>query len=136
MISDIDIAAYFLDPDATFTKLQAKVQAAQIGGAALKQGLVADTLLSEELAAMGISKEMAAQGYQNVAAVLPKATFLSEISGTDKFTQKTAEDIYLKGLASEQRKLEKLSTQEANRFRGGAGTTRTSLTSKGTAGQV
>lgn len=136
MISDIDIAAYFLDPDATFTKLQAKVQAAQIGGAALKQGLVADTLLSEELAAMGISKEMAAQGYQNVAAVLPKATFLSEISGTDKFTQQTAEDIYLKGLASEQRKLEKLSAQEANRFRGGAGTTRTSLTSKGTAGQV
>lgn len=136
MITDTDIASYFLDPEMTLPKLNAKVQAAQIGGAALKQGLVADTAISEELAAMGVTKEMAAQGYQQVASVLPKATFLSEISGTDKFTQQTAEDIYLKGLASEQRKLEKLTTQEANRFRGGAGTTRTSLSSKGSAGQV
>ena len=119
-ITDKDIVSYFLDPKETETRLTTKVQAAQIGSAASRQGLVTNVLSAEDLAALGVTEAAANAGYAKVASVLPTATKLGEIEG-DAYTQAEAEGAYLKGLASEQRKLADLAAREQNRFLGASG---------------
>ena len=119
-VTDKDLVSYFLDPKETETRLTTKVQAAQIGSAAARQGLVTNVLSAEELAALGVTEATANTGYQKVASVLPTAMKLGEIEGTG-YTQAEAEGAYLKGLASEQRKLADLAAREQNRFLGASG---------------
>lgn len=119
-VTDKDLVSYFLDPKETETRLTTKVQAAQIGSAATRQGLVTNVLSAEELAALGVTEAAANVGYTKVAQVLPTAIKLGEIEGTG-FTQAEAEGAYLKGLASEQRKLSELAAREQNRFLGASG---------------
>lgn len=119
-VTDKDLVSYFLDPKETETRLTTKVQAAQIGSAARRQGLVTNVLSAEELAALGVTEAAANTGYAKVAQVLPTATKLGQLEGTE-FTQTEAEGAYLKGLASEQRKLSELAAREQNRFLGASG---------------
>jgi len=119
-VTDKDLVSYFLDPKETETRLTTKVQAAQIGSAASRQGLVTNVLSAEELAALGVTEAAANTGYAKVASALPTAMKLGELEG-DAYTQAEAEGAYLKGLASEQRKLADLAAREQNRFLGASG---------------
>ena len=136
MISDGDIVSYILKPAETLPKLEVKAQAAQIGGAFLRQGLATDVTSAEEYAAMGIDKARAEQGAAAVAEVLPRGQFLSEITaGSDAFTQKSAEDIYFKGLASAKRAQDQLRSAELARYSGSSGTSKASF-NQGTSGLI
>ena len=119
-VTDKDLVSYFLDPKETETRLTTKVQAAQIGSAASRQGLVTNVLNAEELAALGVTEAAANTGYAKVASALPTAMKLGELEGAG-YTQAEAEGAYLKGLASEQRKLADLAAREQNRFLGASG---------------
>ena len=94
-ISNADILAYTLDPQNALTNIKRKVTAAEIGGAALAQGLQAQGGTAESLAGQGITKAQAQQGYTEVAGILPRATQLSEIYGQGPYTQQTAKQKYL-----------------------------------------
>lgn len=136
MITDADIVSYFLKPTETLPKLEVKAQAAQIGGAFLRQGLATDVVSAEEYAAMGIDKARAEQGAAAVAEVLPRGQFLSDITaGAEDFTQKTAEDIYFKGLASAKRAQDQLRAAEIARYSASSGTSKVSF-SEGKSGLI
>jgi hypothetical protein len=128
MITDGDLVAYFLKPSETLPKLEVKAQAAKIGGAFLKQGLATDAVSAEEYVAAGVTEEQAQAGAAAVAEVLPRGEFLSDITaGAPDYTQKTAEEVYLKGLASAKRAQDQLRQAEIGRFSGSSGTNKTSL---------
>ena len=133
-ITDKDLVSYFLEPKDTLASLESKVNIASIGSTAMRQGLVADINTSQALSEMGITEDQAAAGYKNVATVLPDAKRLTAIEG-GKYTQADAEGAYLKNLASEQRKLAKLTEREQARFASSSGVNKTSLTSS-TTGQL
>jgi hypothetical protein len=128
MITDGDLVAYFLKPTETLPKLEVKAQAAKIGGAFLKQGLATDVVSAEEYVAAGVTEEQAQAAAAAVADVLPRGEFLSDITaGAADYTQKTAEEVYLKGLASAKRAQDQLRQAEIGRFSGSSGTNRASL---------
>lgn len=128
-----DIIGALLDPKEQLPQLQKKVTSAEIGGAALRQGLdisaAASTIQSERyknltqgtvgyetLQGLGVTKEEAVTGYQNIAAKLPRAEFLSSITGGADYTQVQAEQEEFMGLASAKRARQDLSAIEIGRF--------------------
>lgn len=134
-LTDKDIMAYFLAPKETLPKLEVKVQTAQIGGAFLRQGLSTDIASLENYVAMGVSTEQAAAAASSIAQVLPRGTFLSELDKTGtKFTQQTAEDIFLKNSAAAINQQEQLKQKERARFQGSSGSNKFSLGTGGTQG--
>jgi hypothetical protein len=135
MLTDKDIMSYFLAPKETLPKLEVKAQAAQIGGAFYRQGLSTDIASLENYVAMGVSTEQAAAAASNIAQVLPRGTFLSELDKTGtKFTQQTAEDIFLKNSAAAINQQEQLKQKERARFQGSSGSNKFSLGTGGTQG--
>ena len=127
MITDGDLVAYFLKPTETLPKLEVKAQAAKIGGAFLKQGLATDVVSAEEYAAAGLTTEQAQAGAAAVAEALPRGEFLADITaGAPDYTQKTAEEVYLKGLASAKRAQDQLRQAEIGRFGGSSGASKVS----------
>ena len=118
-----DILAYALDPKNALDQIQRKVTAAEIGGAALSQGLTTSLGGAEGLAAYGITKAQAQQGYQTVAGVLPRATELSNIYGEQPYTQQTAEaEVFgTTGAADAKKRREKLVSLEKASFGGSSG---------------
>ena len=128
MINDGDIFAYFLKPEETLPKLEAKAQAASIGGAFLAQGLKINSASMEEYAALGISREQAQLGAAQIASVLPRAAQLRAYeNGT--YTQQQAEDVYLRQSATAKKELEDLAKLETARMSGASGTSKVSLKS-------
>ena len=125
-ITDKDIVSYFLNPKETLPKLQTKVQAAQVGAAAVRQGLVTNVATAEELVAMGVTEAEAEKAYSAYAGMKPTLDLLSGLEKDQELmvNQQVAEGALLKGLASEQRKLEALRQKELGRFAGSAGTAR------------
>jgi hypothetical protein len=135
MLTDKDIMSYFLAPKETLPKLEVKAQAAQIGGAFYRQGLSTDIASLENYVAMGVSTEQAAAAASNIAQVLPRGTFLSELDkGGQRFTQQTAEDIFLKNSAEAINQQEQLKQKERARFQGSSGSNKFSLGTGGTQG--
>jgi uncharacterized protein YoaH (UPF0181 family) len=131
-ISDTDLVGYFLNPKENLPKLQEKVTAAEIGSAALNQGLDTSVASAEALAKAGVDLATARRGYSAIADVLPTATKLSQIydeSGM-KYTQATAEAETFEGLASAQRKRMALAELELAQFSGRSGVGKTSLAQK------
>jgi len=121
-----DILAYALDPEQALTGIKRKVTAAEIGGAAMGQGLATGLSRAEELARYGVTGEQARQGFQTVAGVLPRASTLGSIygkQGLGDYTQATAEqEVFgLTGAAEAERKRRKLSELEQAQFGGSAG---------------
>lgn len=136
-IGSTDLVAYMLDPEQNFQKIQRQVSAAEIGAAARLQGLEPGVATAEQLAAQGITQAQAQKGYSTIADILPTAEKLSAIYGNvDAYDQSTAEQDVFNSLASAQRKRQKLASQEISTFSGTSGTSKASLTSSKTAGQI
>ena len=129
-IGDEDLVGYFLNPKENLPRLQEKVAAAEIGSAALAQkGLTTSVASAEALAKLGITKEQARAGYQDIAEVLPTGSKLGQIydeEGID-YTQKTAEEEVFGQLESAKRKRLRLAEKEIASFSGSSGANSTSL---------
>jgi hypothetical protein len=124
-IKDADILAYTLDPTRGLADIQKKVLAAEIGGAAMGQGLGTSASRAEELARFGVTAEAARQGFQTVAEVAPRGSQLAAIYGQDAYGQAEAEqEVFgLTGSAEAGQRRKKLSELERSAFSGQAGTT-------------
>jgi hypothetical protein len=122
-ITNGDILAYTLDPKNAIKNIQRKVTAAEIGGAAMGQGLKTNLSRAEELAAAGIDKAAAQQGYQTVAEVAPRGSLLSDIYKQGPYGQVQAEQevFNLAGSAEAARQRKKLTSLETAAFSGSAG---------------
>lgn len=122
-IKNGDILAYTLDPKNAIKNIQRKVTAAEIGGAALAQGLTTDVARAEQLAGAGVTKAAAQQGFETVAGMAPRGSQLASIYKEDPYTQQTAEsEIFnLAGSAEAKKKREKLTALETASFSGQSG---------------
>ena len=122
-INNADILAYTLDPKNALDQIHRKVTAAEIGGAALAQGLQASGGTAESLAGMGITKAQAQQGYTNVAEMAPRGSQLSDIYKQGPYNQGTAEaEVFnTAGAAEATRKRKKLTALEQASFSGSSG---------------
>ena len=123
-ITNADILAYTLDPKNAIENIKRKVTAAEIGGAALQAGLKTGMTRAEELAAAGINKQQAQQGFQAVAEVTPRGSQLAEIYKQSPYTQQTAEaEVFgLAGSTEAAKQRKKLTSLETAAFGGSAGT--------------
>ena len=122
-ISNADILAYTLDPQNALTNIKRKVTAAEIGGAALAQGLQAQGGTAESLAGLGITKAQAQQGYADIANILPRGSQLADIYGQPAYTQQVAEaEVFnTAGSAEAAKRRRKLSELEQAQFGGSSG---------------
>lgn len=148
MLNKADIVAAFLNPEEQVTALKSKVQAAEIGGAALMQGLETNltdlittkdtgysnvtggTIGAETIRAGGTTSAAAKTAYARIAEELPTAEKLSSIyakQGLEQYGQREAEKARIQGLASEKRKLEELVKAEEASFSAKSGTTKVSF---------
>jgi hypothetical protein len=122
-ISNGDILAYVLDPANAIEQIKRKVTAAEIGGAAIQSGLTTGMTRAEELAAAGITKQQAQQGFQTVAEVAPRGGMLADIYKQSPYTQTTAEqEVFgLAGSVDAAKQRKKLTQLETAAFSGSAG---------------
>ena len=137
-----DIVTGMLDPVNQLPALQQKVKAAEIGGAALRQGFKAEdislkatskTLGAEVLAKEGITKAQAEEGYKYVAGVLPTAEALSiRFRGQkeEKYERLEAEQEKFQGLASAERKRKRLSELETALYKQSSGLSKGAFSSQ------
>jgi len=123
-IGEADLVQYYLDPKKALVNLKEKATAAEIGGAAIGQGLPATMISAEDLAKFGINREQAQVGYATIAEELPTASKLGQIYSQEGITygQSEAEQATFKGLASAKRKKQKLVSSEEASFQGSSGT--------------
>jgi hypothetical protein len=122
-INTSDILAYTLDPEKGLEAIKRKVTAAEIGGAAIAQGLGTGAARAEELAGYGVTKEQAQQGFQTVAGVVPRGAQLASIYNATPYTQQTAEaEVFgLAGAEEAARQRKKLVGLEKAAFSGTTG---------------
>lgn len=131
-ITNGDILAYALNPQQGLSDIKRKVTAAEIGGAALAQGLNQGetpemakqyAARAEELAGYGVTKEQAQQGFQTVAGIAPRGGQLASIYGESPYTQATAEaEVFNTAGAADAAALrKKLTKLEQAQFAGSAG---------------
>lgn len=122
-LNNADILAYTLDPEKGLADIKRKVTAAEIGGAALAQGLQTGQASAEALAGMGITKQQATAGYQDVASMLPRGSQLASIYGESPYTQQTAEaEVFgTAGATEAAKKRKKLTELEQASFGGSSG---------------
>ena len=122
-ITNGDILAYTLDPQQGLSNIKRKVTAAEIGGAALAQGLQTSATSAEALAGYGVTKDQAIQGYQTVAGIAPRGGQLASIYGENPYTQATAEaEVFnTTGAADAAAQRKKLTKLEQAQFAGSAG---------------
>lgn len=136
-LTTTDIVTGMLDPENQFPVLERKVRAAEIGGAAFRQGLTATeaesmltaeklpytnvtrgTLGADVLGQAGVTKEQAEKGYQTIAGMLPDIEKLSSIYGKTEaqYGRKEAEQEIFQGLASAARKRERIKGLEEAQY--------------------
>lgn len=122
-ISNADILAYALDPQNALNNIKRKVTAAEIGGAALAQGLKASGGTAESLAGLGITKAQAQQGYTNVAEMVPRGSQLADIYNQQPYNQAVAEaEVFnTAGAAEAAARRKKLTELEKAQFSGQSG---------------
>ena len=122
-LTDADLVSYFLAPKDTLSKLQEKVTAAEIGGAATSQGLTTNLTSATELAKFGIDRATAIQGYQNVKEALPTSQKLGDIYSEAgiKYDQATGEAEFLKLNQDAAEKRKRLKSLERAAFQGESG---------------
>ena len=138
-LSTGDLVAAMLDPRNQLPELAKKITSAEIGGAALRQGLqafeaatsiqssrysnvTAGTIGTEAARLSGADAESARVAYEKIAEEVPGGEFLSAISkGVPQYGQAEAEQANILGLASAKRKKQDLIALEAGRFSASAG---------------
>jgi len=137
MLNQADIIGAVLDPAEGLPALQRKVQIAEIGGAALAQGIKTAAgktnilMGAETLANLGVTQAKAREGFQQVAEVTPRGSFLTSISASgEKYGQLQAEQEAFQGLASAKRARQALTAEEQARFGGASGVNKASLASQ------
>ena len=123
-IGEAELVKYFLNPTQALVTLKEKATAAEIGGAAIGQGLAATSTIAEDLARFGINRQQAQAGYAQIGEELPTAGSLGRIYSESGVTynQSDAESATFKGLASAKRKKERLKELEENQFSANSGT--------------
>lgn len=127
-LTNTDLVTYFLDPKETLPVLKNKITAAEIGSAAVGAGLTATgKTMAEELAGLGVTRETAQAGYEQISGYLPRTQMLGQIYDETgiSYSQTTAEEEQFKGLASAKRKRETLKNLEESAFAGSSGRLRT-----------
>lgn len=124
-ITNGDILAYTLDPEKGLSEIKRKVTAAEIGGAALSQGLETGVARAEELAKYGVTAATARQGYQTAAPMIQRGRQLADFYQESPYTQATAEEelFGLAGAAEAGAKRKRLSSLEQASFTGRSGLT-------------
>jgi hypothetical protein len=136
MLNQADIIGAVLDPTEGLPALQRKIQIAEIGGAALAQGIKTAAgktnimMGASALADLGVTKAQAREGFQQVAELAPRGEFLSQISPGENYGQLQAEQEAFQGLASAKRARVSLTEQEKARFGGASGVNKASLASQ------
>ena len=123
-IGEADLVQYFLDPKKALVNLKERATAAEIGGAAIGQGLAATITSAEDLARFGINRQQAQAGYADIGRDLPTGGSLTRVFSEAGITynQTDAEAAKFKGLASARRKEERLKQLEEGLFSGSSGT--------------
>jgi hypothetical protein len=125
-VSDGDILAAILDPTTQLPILQKKVAAAEIGGAALAQGLQTSLATATELQGLGVTQATAQAGYATIAQALPTYEKLLEMrTGGDvakSDAQALLEESKLKKKARAIQQEQMVVSEEVGRFSGGPGT--------------
>ena len=124
-ITNGDILAYTLDPEKGLSEIKRKVTAAEIGGAALSQGLQTEVSRAEQLAGYGVTATAARQGYQAAVPLIERGRQLADFYQDSPYTQATAEEelFGLAGAAEAGAKRKKLSSLEQASFTGRSGLT-------------
>jgi hypothetical protein len=124
-ISNGDILAYSLDPVNAINAIKRKITAAEIGTAAKQEGLTSGLSRAEELATMGITKDIAAQGYKTIGGGLQRGSQLAAIYGENPYTQTSAEqEIFnLQGAQEARKQRQKVTGLEKATFSGQTGVT-------------
>lgn len=136
MLNQADIVNAVLSPDEGLPALQRKIQIAEIGGAALAQGIKTSEgktnimMGASALADLGVTQATARKGFEQVAEVTPRGEFLSQISPGENYGQLQAEQEAFQGLASAKRARVSLTEQERARFGGASGVNKASLASQ------
>jgi hypothetical protein len=122
-VTDGEILAYSLDPTKALSDIKRKITAAEIGGAALGQGLATSRIDAEYLARYGVTKDQAQTGYSTIAEFLPTGQKLSQIYQESPYTQAQAESEVFKlaDSAEAAKRRKKLSGLETASFSGSAG---------------
>lgn len=122
-ITEGDMLAYVLDPKNALKDIQRKVAVAEIGGAALAQGLTAGVTRAEELAGLGVTKAQAQQGYADIAQMAPRGGELAAIYKESPYGQSQAEaEVFgTAGAAEAAKKRKKLTELEKASFGGSSG---------------
>jgi hypothetical protein len=135
-IKNGEILAYSLDPKNALKDIQRKVSAAEIGGAALAQGLATSAAGAEELLGYGVTKAQALQGFGDVAQMAPRGSALSEIYNEAPYNQAsaTAEVFGTSGAAAATQKRKKLTALEQATFGGQSGLAQGALSRNSGAG--
>ena len=128
-ITNGDILAYTLDPTNAIADIKRKIAAAEIGGAALGQGMGTSEARAKELANYGITAQQAQQGYANIAQIAPRGSQLAQFYGQSPYDQTAAEqEIFnLSGSAEAAQKRKKLTQLEEASFSGKSGTASNAL---------
>ena len=125
-LTNKDLIAYVLAPDETLPMLQTKAAAAQIGSAALGQGLDTNVASAQALALQGVTYNQAQAGYVKIGQELPIASKLSgiyngQIQGPYNQAAAEAEQFGTAGAASAARKKQQLKELEVQQFAGRSG---------------
>jgi len=126
-----EMVSYLLDPKRATPLIEKQYKAAQIGGAASRQGLDLDAGTAESLAGTGVSVSDASAGFGFIAQELPTANKLADIYGEGGLTLKDlAEEVFQDDSATA-KKRKKLASQERASFGKSSALTKTSLTKSG-----
>ena len=136
-LSVLDIAEAVLDPEITLPALRRKIQAAEIGGGALRAGLGITRGRAEELGQLGITEEQARAGFQQIAGGLPRGGQLAAIYQQGPYGQETAEaEVFgTAGAVQARRQRQRIIRSEEAAFGGQTGLTGGAL-SRERAGQI
>ena len=123
-INDGDILGFVLDPKNGMDIIKRKVNAAEIGGAALQQkGLTTSLARAEELQRYGVDKAAATEGYSMIGGGLQRGSELASIYGESPYTQATAESEVFKltGQDEARKQRQKVTGLEKSSFGGKPG---------------
>jgi len=129
-IGNGEMAAYFLDADRALPLLQKSAATAQIGAAALQQGLTFDKTYAEQLATSGVTAAQAQQGYSQVASELGTMQDLASIYGST-WTQSESEQATFGTSATASAKKAGLASRERGAFSSATGGARGGLAQSG-----
>jgi hypothetical protein len=129
-IQNGDILAYVLDPSQGLENIKRKVTAAEIGGAAMGQGLGTSATRAMQLAGYGVDKASATEGFSTIASGLQRGSQLASIYSQDPYTQDIAEtEVFrMSGAQEARKKRQKITGLEKAAFSGQTGVTAGALT--------